>query len=181
MFHPIQFFPELERRLRENASPDRMLTASVRLHHHGRAANSFGPVEGDLNFCAKFRAEADDINLAKCRLPRRASYLTTIALLVAPSETLPRNLLLLADSAVPAMPVVLLKKSLWERRRGPPAEFTPKVQPANSLSDTLTAQPALALAPPFTLPVRAEKLEWLIETNAVCEARMPSVPPLYRQ
>src|SRR5205823_13037408 len=116
-----------------------------------------------------------------CRRPRTASYLTTILFKTLPSVTLPLNLLLLADSAVPAIPVVLLKKSLLEMRTLPPAEFTPKAQPAKVQLRTLTAQPALDLAPPFTLPVRLENVEFVTVMKAFCEARTPSVPPLMRQ
>src|SRR5947209_19613638 len=54
------------------------------------------------------------------------AYLTAITFTTGPSVVLPRNLLLLADSAapLPPIPLLLLKKSLLEMRTGPPSTFT---------------------------------------------------------
>src|SRR5712692_504069 len=69
---------------------------------------------------------------------RATNYLTTMTFDVAPSVPLPLNLLLLADSAVPPeIAVVLLKKSLFERRTVPPATLTPITSLANMLFSTL--------------------------------------------
>src|SRR2546423_4849337 len=74
----------------------------------------------------------------------RTDYLTTMTLETAPSAVLPLNLLLLADSAVPAMAVALLKNSLFEIRSAPPAAFTPTTLLAKVLLATFTWQPVLA-------------------------------------
>src|SRR3954471_1778893 len=100
---------------------------------------------------------------------------------VVPSELLPRNLLLLADSAVPpAMALVLLKKSLFDRRIVPPAMFAAVPLLANVLSETLTWQLLLARTPPLA-PVIPAKNESRTVTKAFEVVLTPPTSVLKRQ
>src|SRR5437899_12855669 len=94
------------------------------------------------------------LRLPAIRVERTSCYLTTITFETFPSVVLPRNLLLLADSAVPTMAVALLKNSLFEIRITP-AAFTPTMLLAKVLLATFIWQPALdrtAPLPPTPAP-----------------------------
>src|SRR4051812_19675571 len=104
-----------------------------------------------------------------------------MTLVVVPSELLPRNLLLLADSAVPpAMALVLLKKSLFDRRMVPPAMFAAVPLLANVLSETLTWQPLLARTAPLA-PVVLAKKQLRAVTKALEVVLIPPSSVLKRQ
>ena len=78
------------------------------------------------------------------------------------------------------MAVVLLKKSLLERRMVPPATLAPVPQLANMLFEALTWQPVLARTPPLA-PVIPANRELLTVTNALEVVLTPPPRVLKRQ
>jgi len=107
-------------------------------------------------------------------------YFTTITFDTVPSDVFPRNRLLLADSAVPEIAVVLLKKSLFVSRIVPPETFAPTTLLENMLLETFTWQPVFARTAPFP-PFVAAKTQFRTVTKALDVVLTPLAIPLKRQ